>query len=47
MDAYQRGYSLWVPEDCVAAETNDAKMQALRQMERVLKAVVHPAYAAS
>lgn len=41
MDAYLRGYRLWIPEDCVASETDDAKRQALAQMKRVLKAHVH------
>ena len=40
MDAYVRGYSLWVPADCVAAESDDDKDAALRQMQRVLKASV-------
>jgi len=42
MDAYLRGYSLWVPVDCVAAETEEARDMALAQMERVLKADVRP-----
>ena len=42
MDAYLRGYSLWVPADCVAAETDDAKIQALAQMRQTLKARVAP-----
>jgi len=42
MDAYLRGYSLWVPVDCVAAESADACDQALGQMARVLKADIRP-----
>jgi nicotinamidase-related amidase len=42
MDAYLRGYSLWVPADCVAAESADARDKALEQMARVLKADVRP-----
>lgn len=42
MDAYLRGYSLWVPADCVAAESADARDKALDQMARVLKADVRP-----
>lgn len=42
MDAYLRGYSLWVPSDCVAAETQEAWQAALDQMARVLKADVKP-----
>jgi nicotinamidase-related amidase len=38
MDAYLRGYELWIPQDCVAAESVQAKRQALDQMRRVLKA---------
>ncbi|HEU6454541.1 MAG TPA: isochorismatase family protein [Roseateles sp.] len=42
MDAYLRGYSLWVPIDCVAAESAEARDQALQQMARVLKADIRP-----
>lgn len=42
MDAYLRGYSLWVPVDCVAAESAEARDQALQQMARVLKADIRP-----
>lgn len=42
MDAYLRGYSVWVPADCTAAETESAKNEALRHMERVLKADIRP-----
>jgi nicotinamidase-related amidase len=42
MDAYLRGYSLWVPVDCVAAESTEARDQALAQMARVLKADTRP-----
>jgi len=38
MDAYLRGYSLWIPADCVAAETEAGKRGALEHMSRVLKA---------
>ncbi len=37
-DAYMRGYSLIVPCDCVASETEDYNRQALDLMARVLKA---------
>jgi nicotinamidase-related amidase len=43
MDAYLRDFSLWVPADCIAAETADARDKALEQMARVLKADVRPA----
>jgi nicotinamidase-related amidase len=42
MDAYLRGFSLWVPADCVAAESKQGSDQALEQMARVLKADVRP-----
>jgi len=42
MDAYLRGYSLWVPADCVAAESDEARDRALEQMARVLKADIRP-----
>ena len=40
MDAYLRGYSVWIPADCTAAESEEAKQQALEHMARVLKADV-------
>ncbi len=43
MDAYLRGYSLWIPPDCVAAESQDARDKALELMARTLKADVRPA----
>jgi nicotinamidase-related amidase len=46
MDAYLHGYSLWVPQDCVAAESQDAKAGALEHMRRVLKASVRASDAA-
>lgn len=42
MDAYLRGYSLWIPEDCVAAESHDARDKALELMARTLKAAIKP-----
>lgn len=45
MDAYLRGYAVWAPADCVAAETDDAGERALGLMQRVLKADVRPARA--
>jgi nicotinamidase-related amidase len=47
MDAYLRGYSLWVPVDCVAAESGEARDQALQQMARVLKADIRPSVTTS
>jgi len=44
MDAFLRGYKLWVPADCVAAETPEAGAHALEYMGRVLKAQVQPAW---
>jgi nicotinamidase-related amidase len=43
MDAYLRGYSICIPHDCVAAESDEARDMALGQMARVLKADVKPA----
>lgn len=40
MDAVLRGYHVAVPSDCTAAESPDAKAQALAYMKRVLKADV-------
>lgn len=37
-DAYMRDYHLFVPEDCVAANTTLANEYALRQMREILKA---------
>jgi nicotinamidase-related amidase len=36
LDAHVRGYELWVPRDCVAAETPQRQRDALRYMEAVL-----------
>ncbi len=44
MDAYVRGYRLWVPADCTAAESSTAKDHALEHMRRVLKAEIRPAH---
>jgi nicotinamidase-related amidase len=37
-DAYMRGYGLLVPEDCVAARTEEDAQRALAQMRRALQA---------
>nr|WP_145547074.1 isochorismatase family cysteine hydrolase [Variovorax boronicumulans] len=36
-EAYMHGYSAWVPSDCTAAETPEAKRRALRHMATVMK----------
>jgi nicotinamidase-related amidase len=36
-DAFLRGYEVWVPADCTAAETPQAKAAALKYMKTVLK----------
>lgn len=36
LDAHVRGYQLWVPRDCVAAESPQRQRDALRYMESVL-----------
>jgi nicotinamidase-related amidase len=38
MDATLRGYQLWVPADCTAAESATAKRASLRYMKQVLEA---------
>lgn len=45
MDANLRGYDLWVPGDCTAAEKPERKREALQYMQRVLKADVRPSTA--
>ncbi len=42
MDAYLRGYSVWVPQDCIAAESAEGQEGALRQMAKALKADIGP-----
>jgi nicotinamidase-related amidase len=41
-DAYMRDYQLFVPADCVAANTVEENRQALQQMKKVLKADIRP-----
>jgi nicotinamidase-related amidase len=42
-DAFLRGgFKLWVPSDCTAAETTQAKTQALKYMKDILKCDVRP-----
>jgi nicotinamidase-related amidase len=43
MDAHQRGYRLWVPADCVAAESSERQTSSLAYMARVLKCDIRPA----
>lgn len=40
MDAYVRGYSLWVPADCVASHSSERHEAAILYMEQVLGASV-------
>ena len=42
MDAYVRGYSLWIPADCVASHSRERHQAALVYMEQVLGANVSP-----
>lgn len=37
-DAYVRKYELWVPSDCVAADTAEHEREALEHMKRTLRA---------
>ena len=41
-DAYVRKFKLWVPADCVAADTEEHEDQALSLMKRTMKADVRP-----
>ena len=41
-DAYVRKYELWIPSDCVAADTAEHEREALDQMHRTLKADIRP-----
>lgn len=43
MDAYARGYKLWVPEDCTAAESPARKSAALAWMKLALHCRTTPA----
>lgn len=43
-DAHMRGFDLSVPCDCVAAESAEAELWALRHMARVLAADVRPSF---
>lgn len=43
MDAYMQGYKVWVPSDCTAAESENSKALALRQMSRVFKCSIRKA----
>ena len=37
-DAYMRDFRIYIPSDCIASESNERNREALRLMERVLKA---------
>ncbi len=37
LDAFLRNYKVWVPQDCVAAETQRARNRALEQMASAAK----------
>jgi len=41
-DAYMRDFELDIPRDCIAAETEEAKAGAIRQMKRFLHADTRP-----
>lgn len=45
MDAFERGYRMWIPSDCTAAETSPRKRAALEWMARALNARIDPAEA--
>ena len=42
-DARMRGYEVWVPQDCTAAESARRKSDALRQLDKVFKCSVRRA----
>jgi len=42
VDAYLRGYELWIPRDCVASERPAHKRAALAYVERALRADIRP-----
>jgi nicotinamidase-related amidase len=42
MDAFSRGYELWVPEDCTAAESTQRKEAALDWMKLALRCRTEP-----
>lgn len=47
VDAYLRRYPTWVPADCTAAPSEEARDQALRYMARVLHCDTRPSQAPS
>ena len=42
VDAYMREYDLWIPADCVAANTPERSRAALDHMAKILKAEIKP-----
>jgi nicotinamidase-related amidase len=44
-DAYVRKFELWIPADCVAADTEAHEREALGHMQRTLKADIRPSTA--
>nr|WP_222622471.1 isochorismatase family cysteine hydrolase [Ramlibacter albus] len=46
-DAFLRDYKVWVPADCIAAETAPAKAAAVKYMKDVLRCDVRPSTAAT
>jgi nicotinamidase-related amidase len=42
MDAFVRGYRIWVPEDCIAAESAERKQAALSWMRLALRCHTEP-----
>lgn len=43
MDAFVRGFELWIPEDCTAAEKDEYRLDMLRHARRVMRAETRPA----
>lgn len=46
MDAYLRGFKLWIPSDCTAAETPERHAASMTYVRDILKADIRPAVAA-
>jgi nicotinamidase-related amidase len=47
VDAFLRGFDVWVPSDCTAAETTPAKVASLKYMQAILKCDVRSSTARS
>ena len=41
-DAYMRDFEIAIPSDCISSEEAESNQQALKLMQRVLKAEIRP-----